>query len=154
MRSLNSFLSVCEGLEADYMVEEDPLVDIEPDEGVVKPLDSTPKLQHQQSVASDVSLNSLLTLAEKDTSGIEVDTPTIIIKGPEDSDEEPVKENKSLIEKRPSGSADPTAGKRERRGRTGRTTSDEKSQTGRVSKSLHNISTVQRPVNDHPKCQS
>ena len=153
MRSLNSFLSVCEGMDADCMVEDDPLVDIEPEKDDGKPLDSTPKLQQQQSVATDVSLNSLLTLAEEDTSGIEVDKPTIIIKEPEDSDEEPVKENKSLIEKRRLGSADPPAGKRVRRGGTGRTTSDEKSQTGRVS--LHKISAVELPVSsDHPICQA
>ena len=148
MRSLNSFLSVCEGVDADYMLEDDPLFDIEPDDDDRKAVDSSPKLQHQQSGASNVSLNSLLTLAEEDTSGIKVDRPTIIIKGPEDSDEEPVKENKSLIEKRRWKSTDPSAGKRERRGGTGRTTSDEKSQTGKVS--LYNII----PVSDHPKCQA
>ena len=139
-------------MDADYMVEDDPLVDVEPDEDDGKPLDSTPKLQHQQSLATDASLNSLLTLAEGDTSGIEVDRPTIIIKGPEDSDEEPVKESKSLIEKRRSESTEPPARKRERRGGTGRTTSDEKSQTGRVS--LYNISYVEHPVSDLPKCQA
>ena len=132
MRSLNSFLSGCEGMDADCMLEDDPLLDIEPDEDDEKLLESSPKLKHQQSV-SDVSLNSLLTLAEEDTSGIEIDRPTIVIKGPEDSDEEPVKENKSLIEKRRSKNTDPPAVKRERRGGTGRTTSDEKSQTGKVS---------------------
>ena len=152
IRSLNSFLSVCEGMDADYMVEDDPLLDIEPDGDDGKPLDATPKLQQQQSVATDLSLNSLLTLAEEDTSGIEVDRPTIIIKGPEDSDEEPVKESESLIEKRRSGSTDLPAGKRERRGGTGRTTSDEKSQTGRVS--LHNVSRAglfeSQPFNANP----
>ena len=133
MRSLNSFLSGCEGMDADCMLEDDPLLDIEPDEDDEKLLESSPKLKHQQSVVSDVSLNSLLTLAEEDTSGIEIDRPTIVIKGPEDSDEEPVKENKSLIEKRRSKNTDPPAVKRERRGGTGRTTSDEKSQTGKVS---------------------
>ena len=133
MRSLNSFLSVCEGVDADYMLEDDTLLDIESDEDDGKALDSSLNLQHQQSVASNVSLNSLLTLAEEDTSGIEVDRPSIIIKGPEDSDGEPVKENKSLIEKRRSGSTDSPAGKREKRGGTRRTTSDEKSQTGKVS---------------------
>ena len=131
--SLNSFLSVCDELDVDYVLEDDPLLDIEPDGDDGQPLDSTPKLQHRQSVATDFSLNSLLTLAEEDTSGIEVNTPTIVIKGPEDIDEEQVKENKSLIEKRPSGSTDPPAGKKDRRGGTRRTTSDEKSQTGRVS---------------------
>ena len=133
MRSLNSFLSVCEGVDADYMLEDDTLLDIEPDEDDGKALDSSLNLQHQQSVVSNVSLNSLLTLAEEDTSGIEVDRPSIIIKGPEDSVEEPVKENKSLIEKRRSESTDSPAGKREKRGVTRRTTSDEKSQTGKVS---------------------
>lgn len=132
MRSLNSFLSGCEGMDADYMLEDDPLLDIEPNEDDEKLLESSPKLKHQQSV-SDVSLNSLLTLAEEDTSGIEIDRPTIVIKGPEDSDEERVKENKSLIEKRRSKNTDLPAVKRERRGGTGRTTSDEKSQTGKVS---------------------
>lgn len=148
MRSLNSFLSGCEGMDTDYMLEDDPLLDIEPDEDDGKLLESSPKLQHQQSVVSDVSLNSLLTLAEEDSSGIEVDRPTIILKGPEDSDEEPVKENKNLIEKRRSENTDPPAAKRERRGGTGRTTSDEKSQTGKVS--LYSI----LPVSGHPKCQS
>ena len=133
MRSLNSFLSGCEGMDADYTLEDDPLLGIEPGEDGGKLLEFSPKLQHQKSVASDVSLNSLLTLEEADTSEIAVDRPRIIIKGPEDSDEEPGKENKSLIEKRQSESTDPPAGKRERRGGTGRTTSDEKSQTGKVN---------------------
>ena len=133
MRSLNSFLSGCEGMDVDYMLEDDTLLGIELDEDGGKLLESSPKLQHQKSIACDVSLNSLLTLAEEDTSKIEDDRPTIIIKGPEDSDEEPVKENNRLIETRRSESTDPPAGKRERRGGTGRTTSDEKSQTGKVS---------------------
>lgn len=132
MRSLNSYLSGCEGMDADYLVEDDSFLNNEQDEDDGKPLVLTPKLQHHQSVASDVSVNSVLSSVEEDTAGPS-DLPVFSIKEPEDSTVEQAKENQSLIENRRSGNTDPPAEKREKRGGTGRTTSDEKSQTGKVS---------------------
>ncbi len=136
MHSLNSYLSGCEGMDADYLVEDDSFLNNEQDEDDGKPLVFTPKLQHQQSVASDVSLNSVLSSVEKDTAG-PVDLPVFSIKEPGDSTVEQAKENQSLIENRPSGNTEPAAEKREKRGGTGRITSEEKSQTGKVS--LYNV---------------
>lgn len=133
MRSLNSFLSVCEGMDADYLVEDDSFLNNEPDEDDKKPLVFTPNLQHRQSVASDVSVNSVLSLVEEDTAAGPVEVPLLTVKEPEDSAVEQEKENQDFIDTRQSGSTEPATEKREKRGGTGRTTSDEKSQTGRVS---------------------
>lgn len=71
-------------------------------------------------------MNSLLILVEEDILGIEIDRFMIVIKGVEDSDEELVKENKSLIEKRWLKNIDFFVVKRERRGGIGRIILDEK----------------------------
>lgn len=71
-------------------------------------------------------MNSLLILVEEDILGIEIDRFMIVIKGFEDSDEEWVKENKSLIEKRWLKNIDFFVVKRERRGGIGRIILDEK----------------------------
>lgn len=71
-------------------------------------------------------MNSLLILVEEDILGIEIDRFMIVIKGFEDSDEELVKENKSLIEKRWLKNIDFFVVKRERRGGIGRIILDEK----------------------------
>ncbi len=133
MRSLNSFLSGCEGMDADYLIEDDSFLNNEQDEDDENPLVFTPKLQRQQSAASDVSVNSVLSSVEEVSAG-PVDLPVFSIKEPEDSTVEQAKENQRLIENRRSGNTElPAAEKREKRGGAGRITSEEKSQTGKVS---------------------
>ena len=132
MRSLNSFLSGCEGMDADYLVEDDSLFNNDDDEDGGRPPVVTPTLQHMQSVTSDVSVNSVLSLVEEETEE-PVDLPVFSIVEAEDNAMEQVKENQSLIGNKQSANTEPQAEKKERRGGTGRITSDEKSQTGRVS---------------------
>ena len=131
MRSLNSFLSVCEGLDANYEVEDESLFDNEPVKDDRTALEFSPELHHQRSVVSGVSVNSLLSLIE-DTKGHVDRPPVICIKEPEDSPDIKEKENQTLIT-----NGELPAEKSEKRGGTGRITSDEKSQTGRVG--LHNV---------------
>ncbi|KAJ7390667.1 hypothetical protein OS493_023379 [Desmophyllum pertusum] len=118
VRSLNSYLSLCEGIDVNYVEEDDCLLNNEPGEDDETPLDFTPKLQHQQSVASDASVNSLLSLVEEDTAGL-VDRPKICINEPEDSTGEQAKENQNLIENGRSSNTELAAEKKERRGGTG-----------------------------------
>ena len=138
IRSLNSFLSTCEVLDANAEVEDDSLFDDVPVEDDRMPLDFSTKLHHQRSVVSGVSVNSLSSLKE-DTKG-HVDRPPMIctcMKESEDSPDMKEKETQSLITNR-----DLPAEKSEKRCGTGRTTSDERSQTGRVG--LYNGTKSQR----------
>ncbi|KAJ7375626.1 hypothetical protein OS493_040001 [Desmophyllum pertusum] len=66
-----------------------------------------------------------MTKHQEDTAG-PVDRPKICINEPEDSTGEQAKENQHLIENRRSSNTELAAEKKERRGGTGRTTSDEK----------------------------
>ena len=133
LRSLNSYLSICEGMDANYLVEDDSVFNNEPEEGHGRLLQVKPKLSKRQSMISGVSVNSLLSLVEEDGHVHDTlslaDNPAIFINAPEDDE----RENQTLNEhEQPINSASPTKERKERGG-TGRTTSDERSQTGRVS---------------------
>ena len=128
LRSLNSYLSLCDGMDVDYLVEEESLFGDEPEEGSRGVLlQVNPKLRQRQSMISGVSVNSLLTLVEEDghvtDAAALVDNPPICITAPKDNEREnQVSRNTEF----------PIDERKERR-ETARTTSDENSQTGRVS---------------------
>ena len=136
LRSLNSFLSTCEGMDADYLVEDDSLFNIEPEEDDKRTLQVKPKLPQRHSMVSGMSVNSLLSLVEEDShvhnTSTPADNPVICIKGPEDDAGEHEMENQTLIENGHLPNTESAVEKK--RGGTGRTTSDERSQTGRVSR--------------------
>ncbi|KAJ7390663.1 hypothetical protein OS493_023375 [Desmophyllum pertusum] len=73
MRSLNSYLSLCEGIDVNYVEEDDCLLNNELTKMTKTPLAFTPKLQHQQSVASDASVNSLLSLQKRTLQDLLID---------------------------------------------------------------------------------
>ena len=127
MHSLNSLLSGCEGLDANYEVEDEPLFDTANDEDeTVSSLDVPRNFQHQRSVVSGASLNSLLSLVEEEESTKDrVEKPPVIcINEPEDSP--------GMRENEGTGEREIVVEKREKKEKKGRTTSDERSQTGRV----------------------
>ena len=122
--TLGSVLSICEGMDADCLLDGEAECDNEPgDEN-----DRKPTLHQRQSIISGFSLNSVLSLVEGDchvrgtsTSG---DNPTICTTAPEDGVDN---ESKGPIENEQSGRNESVI---ERRGRT---TTEERSQTGMVS---------------------
>lgn len=135
MHSLNSLLSGCEGLDANYEVEDEPLFDTANDEDeTVSSLDVPRNFQHQRSVVSGASVNSLLSLVEEEegTKDRVEKPPVICINEPEDSRGMREKENESLLANEGTGEREIVVEKREKKEKTGRTTSDERSQTGRV----------------------
>ena len=133
MLSLNSLLSGCEGLDANYEVEDEPIFDNANDEDeAVSSLGVPPNFQHQRSVVSGVSVNSLLSLVEEDIEDRVEKPPVIFINEPEDSPSIREKENESLLAKEGNVERENIVEKREKKGKAGRTTSDERSQTGRV----------------------
>ncbi|XP_022801988.1 multidrug resistance-associated protein 1-like isoform X2 [Stylophora pistillata] len=135
--SLNSLLSGCEGLDANYAVEDEPIFDNANDEDeAVSSLGVPPNFQHQRSVVSGVSVNSLLSLVEEDIEDRVEKPPVIFINEPEDSPSIREKENESLLAKEGNVERENIVEKREKKGKAGRTTSDERSQTGRVKFSV------------------
>lgn len=128
LRSLNSYLSGCDGMDANYLLEDESVYE----EDEKKFLHVKPDLRQRQSMISGGSLNSFLSLVEDDHvrhTSASVDYPTIRISTPEDDK----KENKTVTEKEEFQNGELTTEKRKERSRKGRTTSDERSQTGSVS---------------------
>ena len=137
LRSLNSFLSVIEGVDADYAFEDEPVFNEQTEEDDRTLLQVKPTQHQRQSMISGVSVNSLLSVVEEDShvlshvhnTSASADNPTIRILAPEDGE----KENKALPENGQSRNSESLIENRKERRGTGRTTSDERSQTGRVS---------------------
>ncbi|XP_068732803.1 multidrug resistance-associated protein 1-like isoform X2 [Montipora capricornis] len=125
--TLGSVLSICEGLDADCLLDGEAECDNDPgDEN-----DRKPTLHQRQSITSGFSLNSVLSLVEGDghvrgtsTSG---DNPAICTTAPEDGVDN---ESKGPIENEQSARNESVI---ERRGRT---TTEERSQTGMVKFSV------------------
>ena len=137
LRSLNSYLSVVEGVDADYAFEDETVFNDETEEDDRRLLQGKPKLRQRQSMISGVSVNSLLSVVEDDSHVLNhvnstpasADNPTIRILAPEDDE----RENKTLPENGQSRNTESLTEKKKKRRGTGRMTSDERSQTGRVS---------------------
>lgn len=132
--SLNSYLSICEGLDADCSIEGEAVFsDDIAEENNRQLLQASATVRQRQSVISGFSLNSLLSLVEADshvnstlTSG---DNPTISLDVLEESRDS---KDKVLNQNEPRERNESSEKGREGR-TTGRTTTEERSQTGRVS---------------------
>ena len=132
--SLNSYLSICEGLDAECLSEGEAVFSDDIAEGNDRLLlQASSTVRQRQSLISGFSLNSLLSLVEADghvnsrlTSG---DNPTISL----DVLEESVDSEDKVLNENDSRERIESWDKR-KEGRTiGRTTTEERSPTGRVS---------------------
>ena len=133
MRSLNSLLSMCEGVDIDFVEDDSLCLDNEVEEYEKTSVKLNEKLPKRcQSVASDVSVNSLLSLlADK----VEEEPRTFAEDCREDDRQEEGSEATSLRGNERCRKTESPPGKRKRR--TGKTISVEKSQSGRVSSAIN-----------------
>ena len=126
--SLNHQLSLCEGMDANDVVEEDFLFDGENDED-----DGRHLLQQRHSMVSGISVNSLLSMVEKVNHVTETQAcpgnPTICLTAAEDDEGE----RQNIVRKEQLGNREYPTKIRKGRSDTARTTSDERSQAGTVT---------------------
>ena len=134
LASLNSYLSICEGLDADCLIEGEAVFSDDIAEGNNRQLlQASSTVRQRQSLISGFSLNSLLSLVEADghvnsrlPSGDNQTIPLDVLEESVDSEDKELNENepRERIE----------SWEKRKEGRTsGRTTTEERSQTGRVS---------------------
>lgn len=131
--SLNHQLSLCEGMDANDVVEEDFLFDEENDEDDGRHLQVKPLLQQRHSMVSGISVNSLLSMVEKVNHVTETQAcsgnPTICLTAAEDDEGE----RQNIVRKEQLGNREYPTKIRKGRSDTARTTSDERSQAGTVT---------------------
>lgn len=132
--SLNHQLSLCEGMDANDLVEEEFLFDDgETDEGDGRHLQVKPLLQQRHSMVSGISVNSLLSMVEKVNHVTDTQecpgNPAICITASEDGQGE----RQNIVSKEQLGNMECPTKIRKGRSDTARTTSDERSQAGTVT---------------------
>ncbi|CAH3177882.1 unnamed protein product [Porites lobata] len=135
--SLNHQLSLCEGMDANDLVEEEFLFDDrETDEGDGRHLQVKPLLQQRHSMVSGISVNSLLSMVEKVNHVTDTQecpgNPAICITASEDGQGE----RQNIVSKEQLGNMECPTKIRKGRSDTARTTSDERSQAGTVKTSV------------------